>query len=65
MTNEPVDMRRVAVISEHANAGEWNGDGDLLVAELIPRREHLLPVAAEQLARRDEALFGLRLTHDR
>lgn len=58
-------MWSVTVISEHANAGEGNGDRDLLVTELIPRCEHLLSVASELLARRDEALFGLRLIDDR
>lgn len=43
---QPVEMWCLARFRQYSDAGEWDGDGDLALVELVARAEHLLTVAA-------------------
>lgn len=60
----PVEVRRVAGLREESDPCERDGDGDVTLRGLLASGVHLLPVAAELLARRDKPFFRLGLNNE-
>jgi hypothetical protein len=61
----PIEVRRVAGVRQHPDAGEGYGDGDVPLVPLVARREHLLAVPSQLLTSCDKPLLCLRLGNNK